>query len=344
MTRGLDRQAAFIRRYYEEYPKLEKLARLAETYVRLLLEDLRLDLHLLSSRAKSPSSAQEKIRRKSYGNPGRQITDKIGVRVITYYGRDVDPVVDRLRDALEIDRRNSVDKRHALGVREFGYRSVQLVARVPERGLRRLEFAALRGLWFEIQVRSILEHAWAEIEHQVVYKAGTRYPDAVLRRFAAIAGALEILEAEFLHLRSERANLVNAYRAAYTLGKERRQPFDAARLMGFLESAWPDGLSWREAERAGAPFPPRIEVTCVEALGAVRLNTAESLGRAMKSPGFRRAVRSFAASQGIEVQHVSHLALVLTAVARKNARLFQAYFPDFVGIGHPGPRRVQRLG
>jgi hypothetical protein len=55
----------------------------------------------------------------------------------------------------------------------------------------------LRKRWFEIQVRSLLEHAWAEIEHEIVYKSGITQPDAVRRRFAALAGSLELFDSEF---------------------------------------------------------------------------------------------------------------------------------------------------
>jgi ppGpp synthetase/RelA/SpoT-type nucleotidyltranferase len=60
------------------------------------------------------------------------------------------------------------------------------------------EFAFARGKWFEIQVRSILEHAWAEIEHEVVYKSGMEFPGQFKRRFAAIAGLLEMIDKDFL--------------------------------------------------------------------------------------------------------------------------------------------------
>src|SRR5262249_10940698 len=152
--------------------------------------DPALKLHLVSCRAKDPSSLKRKLRLKGYTNPEKQLTDRIGLRVITYYSDGVDQVVDKLARSFTIDAKNSVDKRKQLSVEEFGYRSVQLVAKAKDPGSRHLKFAGLKDIWAEIQVRSILEHAWAEIQHAIIYKSQIKYPDTVLRRFAALAGTL----------------------------------------------------------------------------------------------------------------------------------------------------------
>jgi hypothetical protein len=184
--------------------------------------------------------------------------------------------------------------------------------------------------WFEIQIRSILEHAWAEIEHEVVYKAGVDYPTAVRRRFAALAGSLELLDAEFLSLRAVRNDLIDNYRNIYDSGREPRKPFDVARLLGFLEAIRPEGRSWRQAAADGLPFAAGLDTTCVEALQTVGLGTAASLRTFLHSRAFRRALRGFAANQGTDPAHTSHLAIVVVAVAIKEARTIRSHFPEIM--------------
>jgi GTP pyrophosphokinase len=99
------------------------------------LDEKNFDLHLVSARAKEPLSLLQKIRRKEYDDPATEFTDRLGVRVITYYAEDVDPVVETLKNALRIDDPWSDDKRVALALREFGYRSVHLLAQIPLDGL-----------------------------------------------------------------------------------------------------------------------------------------------------------------------------------------------------------------
>jgi len=49
----------------------------------------------------------------------------------------------------------------------------------------------------EIQVRTVLQHAWAEIEHDIQYKSTITIPTEIRRRFVALAGMLEIADREF---------------------------------------------------------------------------------------------------------------------------------------------------
>ena len=55
----------------------------------------------------------------------------------------------------------------------------------------------------EIQITSILRHAWSEIEHEW-YDLKDAYPDAVKRRFYRIAALLELAESEFLEIKKGR--------------------------------------------------------------------------------------------------------------------------------------------
>jgi len=50
-----------------------------------------------------------------------------------------------------------------------------------------------------------LQHAWAEIEHDLGYKVGATIPVPVRRRFSRLAGLLEIADREFKEIRDELA-------------------------------------------------------------------------------------------------------------------------------------------
>lgn len=96
-----------------------------------ILADSGIDYHVVTARCKDLDSLRVKLRSKAYRRPSVQVTDKVGVRVVTYYENDVSPVVRALRNQLEIDEHKSGDKRLSLGLREFGYLSVHLIARTP---------------------------------------------------------------------------------------------------------------------------------------------------------------------------------------------------------------------
>lgn len=320
----------FLKAYAAQYPLVQNAARLVESEVERVVRDTGAFIHAVTARAKSVDSLRGKLRRKPYKRPGQQLTDLIGVRVITYYRDAVDPVVTRLRQAFEVNEKDTIDKRRVLGLREFGYRSVHVIARLKPAQVLPLHDKIIRKRWFEIQVRSVVEHAWAEIEHEIVYKSGIVFAEATLRRFASLAGTLELLDNEFLALRDTRSALIEAYSVRYKQNLDRRTPFDAARLWGFLEASYPEGHTWRKAVSTGAPFKPVLDISCVEALRAAGLGTPASLAAMLKSREFRRAVASFASDQGIAPAEVSHLAVVLLAVAAKDLRMVQRHFPEFM--------------
>jgi ppGpp synthetase/RelA/SpoT-type nucleotidyltranferase len=321
-----------FRRYAAQVPTLHDASDQAQKIVESVLANHRANIHLITARPKSLESAFWKVLRKSYAKPDEQLTDKISVRVI-YYENDVDRIVKSLAEEFEIDATRSTDKRAALGLRSFGYRSVHLIARLKGFRAASADYAALRGLWFEIQVRSILEHAWAEIEHEIVYKSGTNYPDEMLRRFAAIAGTLELIEREFLGLRTEKDGLIEDYRHRYERGMDKSEKLDTARMLGLLESEWPKNLSWRQAETSGKPFPPKLEERCVFALSKVGITQASKLLRVFRAKSIRRALNSFASAEVLSKDNVSHVAIVLLAVAIRNKKTFRAYFPSMADSG-----------
>jgi ppGpp synthetase/RelA/SpoT-type nucleotidyltranferase len=320
------------RRFLDEYGAQVAGATAAAEVARLAVEQAVREtgtLAQVTARAKTTASLRGKLRRKSYNRPWTQLTDLVGVRVITFYKDAVDQIVPKLQQTFEINVKESSDKRLVLGLRDFGYRSVHLIARFGPSQMRTPLDSFVREHWFEIQVRSILEHAWAEIEHEIVYKSGIVQPAEITRRFASLAGTLELLDGEFLALRSENDALVGRYNAVYLRQEELRKSFDAARLLAFMEATRP-GKSWRQAASERHPFATGLDVSCVEALKAVGLGTPYSLSRMFGSRRYRYALRSFAASQGLGPSDVSHLASVVLAIVIKDARVVRYHFPEII--------------
>src|SRR5664280_60014 len=166
----------FLKRFERDKASYDLASNQATALIKEVLINSPALIHVIGSRCKESSSLWLKLCEKGYGQPKRQVNDLVAARVITYYKDAVPIVVNALSEALEIDRRKSVDKREELEAVEFGYTSVHLIARTKGSWSTSPQYFALRDKWFEIQVRSVLEHAWAEIEHEVVYKSGIDYP------------------------------------------------------------------------------------------------------------------------------------------------------------------------
>jgi putative GTP pyrophosphokinase len=159
------------------------------------------------SRVKERASLEGKISRKGEGRYKRlsDITDICGARVITYLEGDVRRVSEIIEHEFEIDRKNSIDKSTPVDPDRFGYRSVHYVVSHRRDRVKLSEYSRFANLKIEIQVRSILQHAWAEIEHDLGYKSAEDVPLLVKRRFSRLAGLLELADEEFMTIRDELA-------------------------------------------------------------------------------------------------------------------------------------------
>lgn len=157
------------------------------------------------SRVKNRASLEEKIARKGEGRYKAisDITDICGVRVITYFEGDVKRVCDILEREFEVDRENSIDKSRPVNPDRFGYRSVHFVVSHSKDRSALREYRRFGSFKVEIQIRSILQHAWAEIEHDMGYKSADEVPAVVKRRFSRLAGLLELADEEFMTIRKE---------------------------------------------------------------------------------------------------------------------------------------------
>lgn len=312
----------WLEKYSAKFPIYKTAAKAAEAAVAESLVGLPVSLHSISARAKNPDSAAAKIKRKNYGRPQTQMTDIIGVRIITSYARDVEAVVSRLRDRYEIDETQSIDKRQILGISTTGYRSVHLIASLGKVGITGEAAYILEKIKVEIQIRSIIEHAWAEIEHELRYKSGVLLPPEVQRRFSVVAGTLELVDREFNALAHELVGLAEWYKAGYSRGERIDERFDSARLMGYLLSSRP-GIP--ALGSMGMPLRFGVAAECVRILEVADLASAGSLGSTIESAAFRRLVREYADRQEVEPSAISALVVVAAAVAVKKPELLSQY-------------------
>jgi ppGpp synthetase/RelA/SpoT-type nucleotidyltranferase len=319
--------ARFLRKFEKDRAIHDMAAQQATELLKEVLVNSPALIHVVAARCKKPDSLWLKLCEKRYGQPKRQLTDLVAARIITYYQKDVPIIVRTLNHAVEVDPHKSVDKRVELEAGEFGYTSVHLIARTKGSWATSPKYHALRDRWFEIQVRSILEHAWAEIEHEVVYKSGIKYPPSIKRRFARMAGAIEILEDEFEALRVYQEGLIDLHKQRYAKGEDGAAELDSVRLIALLECVRPDSLGWRAAESAGAPFPPHIANTCIKALKRTGIKTGKALRAAVQSKDMRSAEAIFAREYRMS-QPASHLNTARLAVLLKSRTIFADYFPE----------------
>jgi predicted RNase H-like nuclease/ppGpp synthetase/RelA/SpoT-type nucleotidyltranferase len=191
------------RTYAQLQPQVAELAARLAAWLTTVLDDAGINYQYIASRGKSVASFAAKTAKTVdgqplYPDPLRDITDQIGARVITYVTSDVAAVADVVKDQLSVVDDKDLGQATANEGR-FGYVSRHLQVSLDPVWLGPLPADLLRVPSAQIQIRTVLQHAWAEFEHDIRYK-GT-IPQALApdlnRRFTLAAGLLELADREF---------------------------------------------------------------------------------------------------------------------------------------------------
>jgi len=186
--------------YDELYPAYDAILQALRRQVRQLLDANR-SFFAIKSRVKHFDAYFDKLVKISRnGRPGEKatITDMLGLRIVCPFLEDIKMVENLIRNSfkvLELERKGS---RHAIG--EFGYESIHLLVKADPvcqgRGLPHTSDMC------EIQLRTILQDAWAEVEHELVYKSDIHMPnESIRRKLASLNATLTLSDLIFQELR-----------------------------------------------------------------------------------------------------------------------------------------------
>jgi putative GTP pyrophosphokinase len=214
----------------EEYSKIRPLyevyCNILKTILTKCIEQKKIKYHSIEARPKEIDKFGEKASQPSeesanepkYKKPLSEITDMAGARIITFFPVTIDELDKVIYDEFNVIEKN--DKIDLLEREEkFGYQSVHYLVKLNEERKKLSEYRSCNGLIAEIQVRTILQHAWAEIEHDIEYKTSITIPKTIKRRFLALAGMLEIADREFQSIQNENEELKAQSRKLVKSGK-----------------------------------------------------------------------------------------------------------------------------
>ena len=222
-----------MEQYHERLAVYQRLALVAEEALRQALKKQHVAVIALEHRVKTESSLAGKLELKGAKyHTLDDVTDIMGMRVVTFYSDDVDKVAAIVNEIFQVDWNNSVDKRKLHRLDSFGYNSLHYICRLrpPQATPSALKGAtivpalvtneapsgtvggtsgALYAFPFEIQMRTALQHVWSTLDHDTAYKdGGVNIPREYQRQFGRLAGMLELVDDEFSRLR----NVLTDYR------------------------------------------------------------------------------------------------------------------------------------
>ena len=251
--------------------KRQELLQLDNHVFELISQTLKqqgIELNSIEHRIKTVESLAGKLERK--GEKYRQlsdITDLIGLRIVTFYTDDVDKVAAIISQLFDIERANSVDKRKLHDLNSFGYNSLHYICNLHGGSFP-----------FEIQIRTALQHTWSAIEHDIGYKGAVKLPPQYRRQFSRLAGMLELADDEFSRLRTTMTEYRRQIQTLVKSGNLSEVALSTDSFRSYLELRPFDRLNQRiaavnQAELFPAslmPFLPILESFGMESLGQVQ--------------------------------------------------------------------------
>jgi ppGpp synthetase/RelA/SpoT-type nucleotidyltranferase len=246
---------AILEEYRKQRPVFKKMQETLPAQVRALLDEAGIVVASIESRIKEERSLAGKLALKGAKYESlADITDIFGMRIITFYTDDVDKVASAVDRLFEIDWDNSVDKRKLLEVDSFGYLSLHYVCRSPGFPYR-----------FEVQMRTILQHAWANMNHDTGYKSGVEIPVEYHRNMNRLAGMLELVDEQFSRIRTDINDYRRQVQSLVASGRLEEVTLDGDSYRSYLKLKPFDALNRRiaslnQAEIQEVPLMPYLAV------------------------------------------------------------------------------------
>lgn len=201
---------AAIREIYESYK--EYFSEIMENIIVILKDQVKLMAQpTYKSRVKSFDSYYKKILRLKPNEINNSdslvyLTDMMGIRMICAFLEDINIGLEQIKKIFEIKEVEvkGVDK----NFREFGYESIHVLIKLPESCIPTFtgKYERLKPISdeivCEIQIRTILQDAWAEVEHELIYKTEFSPFDIPLRRkLASLNASLTLADITFQEIR-----------------------------------------------------------------------------------------------------------------------------------------------
>ena len=309
-----------MEQYLERIPVYERLSRLADEALRNALDAQHVKVTAMEHRIKTETSLAGKLELKG----GKyqtidDVTDIVGLRVVTFYSADVDKVAAIVNEAFVVDRRNSVDKRKQHRLDSFGYNSLHYICRLPKTIVDDPEMPLLNELRFEIQMRTALQHVWSTLDHDTGYKGDVKIPHEYMRQFNRMAGMLELMDEEFSRLRNVLVDYRRQMLALEASGQLDSVDLNAETFRRYLEAHPFDRLNQRiaainQAELYPVPIMPYLRV--LQDLGMETLGEVNRLVEEYSDDAYRLAVSQLGAtdldilSENIGIQNLCYVYVV----------------------------------
>jgi ppGpp synthetase/RelA/SpoT-type nucleotidyltranferase len=231
-----------FREYYlQEHSNLQAAEKGFRNLIVLLLKAGKFPEPKVSSRLKDRAECIKKFDRKyraaaeDRGEGYRikdYITDLIGIRIVCIYESDIEKVSEILKSQFSVVEETNKTAQIEDTDNSFGYKGLHFDLKLSPERQNLPEYSGFGDLRFEVQIRTIVQDAWSEVDHKLKYKKQT--PKHLQRRVSRMAALFELADQEFEAIRDMTIRLEEEAKDKSKNVDEARAPLD---LFGFIRIA-----------------------------------------------------------------------------------------------------------
>jgi len=135
-----------------------------------------------------------------------QLQDLIGLRAVFLYKRDLKLINNVIKKTFVIKKQYDTFDR--LAENQFGYSSIHFVIQLPRDWLKVPSLSEFGKFSVEIQIRTLAQHIWSEVSHELQYKTKEDVPQNLIRPIYRASALLETVDLEFERLLNDREEYI----------------------------------------------------------------------------------------------------------------------------------------
>lgn len=208
------------------------------------------------SRVKDLNSFIEKAlyRGKEYTDPINDITDKVGIRFVVLlldHIKIISKIVESSSD-WEFSKDRDFDEERKKNPTTFSYQSIHYVVKnVSDRQYNGKQIS--KGLTCEIQIRTLLQHAYSEVTHDTIYKPKVKSNPDIHRKIARSMAFMEAADEHFVDafneiakMETEQLKIITTFRTIY---EKFAKPNYNKRLTDFLTASFQEKFEQYDEEK-----------------------------------------------------------------------------------------------
>lgn len=298
------------------FPQYDQFRKQLKQLFKTLIGPLDIEF-IIESRTKNPEHFRKKISRpeKHYADPLKDVTDLAGVRLILQRVADAKRIVDLVESEFDVDKDNSIYK-NELEVDKLGYLPLaQLVIEVAQNRVSLTEWSPFKGFKAEIQIRTILQHAWDVISRRYDYQVEADVPPQVRRRLLRLSALFELGDDELERFAFEVSKQIEQYQE--TLGRgDQVIEVNVDSLKAYIEAS-SEVQYWNDFMR-----------------------TDREIGHQVNSNDWGDLSRDVRIAHFLGLKYIKNIDSTLKGARGWGEIFFRRFFVDFFAMYHVRPRVV----